>query len=126
MERRAPYTVCSTLTQNIVMQPISSGCTLHKIKYSVLSKKSCVCLFFIRAERPTDYKRNTLNLSISFPKTYRESHSRFFDKTVLHLKANFSTLPAFCLFQKELSYRKQRLTWQHVLFMPEQVVREAT
>lgn len=66
MERRAPYTVCSTLTQNIVMQPISSGCTLHKIKYSVLSKKSCVCLFFIRAERPTDYKRNTLNLSISF------------------------------------------------------------
>lgn len=43
MEKRAPYTV---LTQNIMMQPISSGCTLHKMKYAALSLNQRTVFFY--------------------------------------------------------------------------------
>ncbi len=48
MEKTAPYTVCSTLTQNILMQPISSGYTLHKMKYAALSlnQRTVVSIYF--------------------------------------------------------------------------------
>lgn len=85
MERRAPYTVCSTLTQNIVMQPISSGCTLHKIKHSVLSKKCCVCLFFYAS-----WKTNRLQTQ------HFEYVNLVFRKRIVKATAGFSTKP-FCI-----------------------------